>query len=255
VEFRTLLPEPGQVDVTALLHSMKLEELAGEERPWVVANFIASVDGRAAFMGRSGALGDPADRYVFHALREQVDAVLAGTRTLAVERYGRLIRDPEARRRRTEAGLAPEPLACIVTRSGEVPADIPLFAEPEARIVVFTAAQLDLTGTSAQLQLIRVDRGELTMTTVLRRLRSDYGVRSLLCEGGPTLFSALVQERSADELFLTVAPKLVGGGVEPAITGGPELQELQPVQVVWALEHDGALYMRYRLTNLVRNYT
>lgn len=247
MDFRQLLPEPAQVDVAELLASMKLEELCGEERPWVVANFIASVDGRAAFQGRSGALGDPADRFMFHGLREHVDAVLAGTRTLGTERYGRLIHDPEARRRRTEAGRAPEPLVCVVTRSGDVPADIPLFAEPEARIVVFTAAALELPNANAQLELVRLDPGELTMITVLRRLRADYGVRSLLCEGGPTVFSALVQERCADELFLTLAPKLVGGGMEPSITSGPELQELQRMQVVWSLEHDGSLYLRYRL--------
>ena len=97
MEFRQLLPDVAQVDVTALLRSMELGARAGGERPYVVANFIASADGRAAFQGRSGALGDSADRYLFHGLREQVDAVFAGTRTLRIERYGRMIRDQEAR--------------------------------------------------------------------------------------------------------------------------------------------------------------
>ena len=59
--------------------------------------------------------------------------------------------------------------------------------------------------------------------TAFRRLRADHGVRSLLCEGGPTVFGALLTEGLVDELFLTLAPKLVGGGDEPAITAGPEL--------------------------------
>ena len=50
-------------------------------------------DGRAAFQGRSGQLGDPADRLLFHGLRGQVDAVFAGTKTLKIERYGRIIRE------------------------------------------------------------------------------------------------------------------------------------------------------------------
>ena len=66
------------------------------------------------------------------------------------------------------------------------------------------------------------------MTTVLRHLRSDYGVRTLLCEGGPTLFGALLTEDVVDELFLTLAPKLAGGGSGPTITSGPELAEPAP---------------------------
>jgi riboflavin-specific deaminase-like protein len=247
VRFRQLLPEPGAVDVAALLASANLGALAGEDRPYTVANFISSADGRAAFQGRSGALGDPADRELFHGLREQVDAVFAGTRTLRVENYGPMMRDPEGRRRREQAGKSPEPLACVVTRSGEVPSDIPLFTSPESQIALFSPVPVDLRQCTAQVELVRLDPGELTLTTVLRRLRSDFGVASLMCEGGPTVFGALLRERLVDELFLTIAPKLVGGGASPTIANGPELKELQPMEVAWALEHDGALYMRYRL--------
>ena len=247
MEFRQLLPQPDRVDVAALLASMDLAARAGRERPYVVANFIMSADGRGAFQGRSGGLGDPADRFLFHGLREQVDAVFAGTRTLKIERYGRIIRDPDARRRRAEAGRTPEPLAVVVSRSGEVPSDIPLFAEPEARIAVFSAAPVELGECRAQVELVRLDPGELTLTTVLRRLRSDFGAGSLLCEGGPTVFGSLLQEHLVDELFLTVAPKLVGGGAAPTISSGTELKQLQPMEIVWELEHDGALYLRYKL--------
>ena len=35
---------------------------------------------------------------------------------------------------------------CIVSRSGDVPTDIPLFAEPEARVVVYSPRALDIDG-------------------------------------------------------------------------------------------------------------
>jgi riboflavin biosynthesis pyrimidine reductase len=114
--------------------------------------------------------------------------------------------------------------------------------------VVFGPLELELPEVEAQLDVVRLDRGELTLTTVLRRLRSEFGVRSLLCEGGPTLFNGLLQERLVDEMFLTLAPKLSGGGAEPAITSGPELPDLQTMSMVWALERDNSLYLRYRLS-------
>jgi riboflavin biosynthesis pyrimidine reductase len=248
VEFRQLIPEPATVEVADLLAGIDLAGRAGEQRPYTIVNFISSIDGRAAFHGRSKALGDEGDRELFHGLRGQVDAVFAGTGSLRAERYGRLIADPEGRRRREQAGRSPEPLACVVTRSGEVPTEIPLFSEPEARIAVFGPPELELTGATPQLELIRLDPGELTLTTVMRRLRADFGVRSLLCEGGPTIFGALLRERLVDELFLTLAPRLAGGGSEPTITSGPELPELAPLELVWALERGGVLYLRYAIT-------
>jgi riboflavin-specific deaminase-like protein len=245
LRFRQLIPEPGTVEVADLMSSLHLEDRAGEDRPYTIVNFISSADGRAAFGGRSGALGDESDRELFHGLREHVDAVFAGTRTLRVERYGRLVRDPERRRRRVEAGRSPEPLACVVTRTGDVPTNAPLFSEPEARIVVFSPVDVDLSGCPAQLELVLVDPGELTLTTVLRRLRFQHGIASLLCEGGPTVFGALLREQLVNELFLTVAPKLAGGGSSPTIASGPELPELRPLEPIWLLERGGALYLRY----------
>ena len=213
----------------------------------MLVNFIASADGRSGFHGRSGALGDDADRAMFHGLREQVDAVLVGTRTAAVEGYGRILRRPERRERRQAAGRTPEPLACLVSRSGMIPVEIPLFEEPEARVVVFTSAEPDLGGSRARVEVIELDRGQLTLTTVLRRLRSDFAVEVLLCEGGPMMFGSLLDEDLVDELFLTLAPKLTGGGGSPTITSGPELAKLRELELDWVLERHGALYLRYRV--------
>jgi 5-amino-6-(5-phosphoribosylamino)uracil reductase len=243
--FRQLIPETATVEIGQLLSSLDLAPRANAELPYTIVNFISSADGRAAFHGRSGAFGDQADREVFHGLREQVEAVLVGTRTLRMERYGRLVRDPERRARREQAGRSPEPLACVVTRSGDLPTDAPMFAEPAVRVVVFSPMPVDVARCRAQIELVQVDPGELTLTTVLRLLRSDHGIRSLLCEGGPTMFGSLLREGLANELFLTLAPKLVGGGGGPTIASGPEPPELTRLTPVWLLEHDGSLFLRY----------
>jgi riboflavin biosynthesis pyrimidine reductase len=249
MEFRALLPDPAIVGLGELLASLDLSTRAHEDRPYTVANFVASVDGRATLGGRSGGLGDDGDSAMFHGLREQVDAVLAGTNTLRTERYGRILGKPERRQRRVARGLSPEPLAVVVTRSGHVPTDIPLFAEPEARIVVFAPVELDLLGCAAAVEVVALPAGEMTLTTALRRLRSDYDVRWLLCEGGPTLFGALLHEALVDELFLTVAPKLAGGGSGPTISRAPgELAEPRGLALRWLLERKGSLFLRYALT-------
>lgn len=245
LELQQVLPEHRTISIGSLLTAIDPAQYEGRDRPYTLVNFVATVDGRTSFLGRSGPIGDEADRQMFHGLRERVDAVMAGTATMRTERYGRMARDPERRGRRVEGGLTPEPLAVVVTRSGDVPFDIPLFAEPEARVVVFTPTDLDPSSCAAQVEVVRLDPGQLTMTTAWRRLRSDFGVRTLLCEGGATVFGALLHEDLVDELFLTVSPRLAGGGTETPITSGPPLSELLHLNLVWALERDGSLFLRY----------
>lgn len=244
MEFRQLLPEMAAVEVTELLGSLDLGAGSASDRPHTIANFVVSVDGRATINGRSGPLGDDGDRAMFHGLRERADAVLVGTRTLGVERYGRILGREERRARRVERGQRPEPLATVITRSGEIPVDVPLFAEPEAQIVIFSSTEIELDS-PAQVEVILLDPGEMTLTTAMRRLRTGYGVRMLLCEGGPTLFGALLDEGLVDELFLTVSPQLAGGGRGPTITSGPELPDPARLQILWLLERGGSLYLRY----------
>jgi 5-amino-6-(5-phosphoribosylamino)uracil reductase len=250
VKFRTLHPEPGTVEVEELLANLALGERAPADRPYATTTLVSSADGRATFAGRSGALGGDGDRAMFHGLREHVDAVLIGARTLGAEKYGRIVPDPERRARRVARGAAPEPPACVVTRSGAIQTDIPLFAEPEAVVLVFSPVDIDLSGCAAQTELVLLEPRELTLVTVLGRLRADHGVRWLLCEGGPTLFSALIHERLVDELFLTLAPKLAGGGSGPAITSGPELAEPAGLTLEWALERRASLFLRYGIARL-----
>jgi riboflavin biosynthesis pyrimidine reductase len=250
VSYRQLLPHAREaVSCGAVLDALFSEIEPPPERPYTIVNFISSIDGRATVKGRSGGLGDDGDKALFHGLRERADAVLAGPMTMLVERYGRILGNPERRQRRLDRGQSLEPLACTLTRSGEVPTEIPLFSEPEARVVVFGPSKLRdaLERAAANVELEVLAPGELTLTAALKRLREAYGVRTLLCEGGPRIFGGLLREGLADELFVTIASKLAGGGDGPAITSGPELPEPATAHVRWLLERENALFVRYAL--------
>ena len=225
---RRLHPDPADVTPAALFDAVGFAGRAPADRPYVVVNMVASVDGRAAVDGRSGPLGGPADREIFFELRASVDAVLAGTGTLRAERYGRLVRRPERIAQRVARGLAPEPVALVLSRSGDVPADIPLFADPQARPVV-------LTGEDAEPR------------RALRRVREEHGVATVLCEGGPALNAALLAAGVVDELFLTVSPLLAATADPLTIVGDAGLGAAIPLELVWLLEDGGTLFCRYAL--------
>ena len=106
--YRRLLPDPGETDATTFVQSLELRNSdAARERPYTIANFVASVDGRATIDGQSRKLSDPGDRDLFRSLRERADAVLVGTATLAAENYGRMLPQAERRERRVASGRPP----------------------------------------------------------------------------------------------------------------------------------------------------
>jgi riboflavin biosynthesis pyrimidine reductase len=69
----------------------------------------------------------------------------------------------------------------------------------------------------ATLHLARTEH--LDLNAMLQTLRSQYNVRTLACEGGPTLFRALLEEDLVDQLNLTIAPYMFGGARAPTLTG------------------------------------
>src|ERR1700712_2478707 len=110
VLLRRLLPDPAELTPEQATSGLRIGELAPADRPYVVLNMVATLDGRIAIDGRSGGIGNDADRELFHGLRTQADAVMVGAGTIRTERYGRLVRSPERRDRRGSQGLEGDPV-------------------------------------------------------------------------------------------------------------------------------------------------
>jgi len=205
---------------------------------------VTTADGRATLGGRTEGISSELDRDLFHTLRTQVDAVMVGTATIGLERYGPLARRPEVRRLRAAHGLAEVPLAVTASRSLELPIDAPLFQDPESRIVVLTNSERDVPACPAEVILERLPGPDLDFTAGVARLRSSHGVRAMLHEGGPTLLAAMLAPGLVDELFLTVSPMLAGGG-EPSVVEGTAFERPRTLGLVSALEHESFLFLRY----------
>lgn len=241
-----LFPDRAEVPVGEAYASLGLVDRALAARPYTVANMVVTADGRASLQGRTQGISSETDRDLFHVLRTQVDAVMVGTGTIALERYGPLARRPEVRRRRAALGLAEVPLACTCSRSMELPVDAPLFADPESRIVVLTNSDREPPPCAAQLVVERIPGDELDLAAGAERLRSKYGVRAMLHEGGPTMLAAMLADGLVDELFLTVSPMLVGGG-EPSVVEGTAFEHPRGMELRSLLRHESFLFLRYAL--------
>lgn len=240
---RRLLPEPAETTVAEQLAGLDLEDLAHPDRPYLVLNFATTIDGRAAISGRSGPIGSETDTEMLQRLRTRVDAVMIGAGTMRAERYGRIVSDPDLRAYRERTGLAHDPLAVIVSNRMELPWDAGLFTDGGGRVVVFTASEEEPPETATPVTVVRHPDG-VELDRALGWLLAERGIRSVLCEGGPTLHGRLREGGLADELFLTIAPK-IAGGEGPRILEGA-LPDVERVELAWLLESEGELFARYR---------
>ena len=209
----------------------------------MITNFAITLDGRATIHGRSGAIGSDLDTQMLMGLRARAEAVLIGAGTLRAERYGRLLPDPDRRDRRERDGLPAEPLAVVVSGRLDLPWDASLFTEGAGKVLIFTASEAEPPETRTSVELVR-HQGSVDLGAALTHLRTESGVRSLLCEGGPKVHAQLIEAGLVDELFVTHAPKLAGGEGPGLVTGLPELE--RPLELAWLLEEDGELFARYR---------
>lgn len=222
---------------------------AGVERCVVRGNAIASLDGGATTDSTSGGLGGAGDRRIFALLRELADVIVVGVGTARAENYGGARMSPAQRQRRRARGQGEVPPMALVTRSGVIERDLRVLTGSEVPPLVLTcAAAVDAArsrvGSAAEvLDCSDADPQQVDLGTALRRL-AGRGLLRVLTEGGPSLLGAFIGAQLLDEMCLTSAPLLVGGGAVRVATGTDAvLTAMRRVHVL--TDAEGYLYCRY----------
>ncbi|MFP3899278.1 MAG: pyrimidine reductase family protein [Acidimicrobiia bacterium] len=220
------------------------------DRPWVLANMIATVDGAATdSAGRSGGLGGAADRRLFRATRAVADVIVAGAATVLVEDYGPPRTPTAVQRRRRADGRSARPRLAVVSGSLALDPASRLFSDPSARPLVLTCRHPDPARRAALTEvadIVEVDAGvpgALDWRLALAELRRE-GHAVALVEGGPLSNGQLLADDLVDEVCLTLSPVVVGGDAS-RIARGPTPGVLRPLRLDRVLEEDGFLFLRY----------
>lgn len=233
---RLLLPQARPLEWPDLL------DLYGDDDARLRAGFVLSADGGAAVGGGSRGLQSSADQAVFAALRAVSDAVVVGAGTARAEGYRAIGVRPEGRSWRAAHARAATPTLVLVSRSLELDPGDACFAGPA---VVVTCAAADAerrAALEAVADVVVAGDDAVDLPAAVRALH-ERGLRRLLCEGGPTLLTALLAAGLVDELCLTTAPVLLG-------TAPTLLVQALPAPVGLRLVHlvdggDGSLLTRW----------
>lgn len=234
----------------------------GFSTPRLYANFVSTLDGVVAISSvpesnKIIAAGSEADRFLMGLLRAFADVIVVGSGTLHGSPKGLWAPDGPypatadalaVLRRRLE--LPPVPEVAILTRSGSVDVDHPVFER--GALVLTTRWGKAVLGARLPAASTVVALGEeLDPRDAVAWLR-ERGHSLVLTEGGPTVFGSLVAAGLVDELFLTVSPLLAGRG-DPddrlqLIEDAPLLPEARVGgQLLSARAHGSHLFLRYEL--------
>jgi riboflavin biosynthesis pyrimidine reductase len=240
--FTRLYPDRAE-GLTAVDVASRLPGPIPDDRPFVCLNMVATADGRATFKGRAGTIANRADYELFHAIRARMDGILVGAETIRIESYGRAINNAEARERREREGKPSDIVTVVASRSVSLPPDVGLLRAKENVVVLLTPSEdaVLADGAAATVQYLR----DADIVEGVRRLRTELGLKAIVCEGGPNLNATLLPAGVVDELLLVYAPKLVGGEDPLTILTGPELDPPIDLELITLHESGGYLFCRY----------
>lgn len=220
------------------------------DRPWVQVNFISSIDGAVTVGGKSGGLGNPADKKVFALNRTLADVVLVGASTALVEEYHGIKAGEVRAEQRARFGLSPVPPIAVVTATCSLLPTSPLLTDTSVPPIVLTTDSAPVERrkalADAGADVVIAGDDELNLSVALRAL-GDRGLRRVNCEGGPRLLGSLIADDLVDEMCLTVAPLLAGGDAG-RIAHGPLPPSARPFTLDSVLHFESALLLRYRRT-------
>jgi riboflavin biosynthesis pyrimidine reductase len=246
------------------------------DRPYITSNLVMALDGKASFRELKGRAGgnvvsqSPDDRWLMDFYRAHHDAQLIGASTLREELgvdgksldYG--IDDEELRAYRQNTLKMGLQKVMVLTGSGNLDLGASLFNSARVDPWILTSAegekniraQIKTPTQNNTLKIVSVgSAGRIDVPAAVQLLRREHGIRTLLCEGGPNLYSELLKKQFIDEDFRTIAFQVIGAstvpGVERPTTYGnvSYLPETAPwfrlISMHVALPHHAFLRLRY----------
>jgi riboflavin-specific deaminase-like protein len=192
------------------------------KRPLVIATFAMAVDGKVTTKNLSPVdFTSREDKLHLFRQRASADAVLIGHTSLKRDNV-RLGLPADTQETRAKRGQSRCPFRVIVSNEGKIDHRLKIFQSDVSPIIIFSTKRMPGKYQQAlekKATLHLSNSKHVDLAGMLQTLRDEYKVRTVACEGGPTLFRALLEQGLIDRLNLTIAPYIFGGAKAPTLTG------------------------------------
>jgi diaminohydroxyphosphoribosylaminopyrimidine deaminase/5-amino-6-(5-phosphoribosylamino)uracil reductase len=170
----------------------------------VTLKAAVSVDGKIATgSGQSKWITGDVARRKAHQLRHENDAILVGINTVLTD-------DPELTVRGIEKGRSP--VRIVLDSKARIPEQSRVFQNDGVPVIIITGNQAPSRSwpERAELKIIQAPEETPDIFWVLSELK-NFGLKSLLVEGGSLIHASFLKSNCVDHLALFMAPKIIGG--------------------------------------------
>ena len=230
------------------------------KRPFVFMNAAMTADGKIATSNHVvSSFGSKRDLDHMYELRTSADAVMAGARTLDLNRVLLGAGGERFKKMRLRNGLSEYSLRVIVSGSGSINPRAAIFQHRFSPILLVTSKRASASKLKALRSLsddVFVSPGnQIDFAKVMEWLHARWNVRRLLCEGGGELNAALIRAGLVDEFNLTICPKLFGGRNAPTIAEGESVRHLAdaaPLELKSLRKVGSEIFLVYRAKSRAR---
>lgn len=217
--------------------------MAGK-RPRVTLHFAQSLDGRIAFAGQRTPLSSDAGVALAQRARVDHDAVMVGRTTVVID-------NP----RLTVPGSPDGPRRIVLASTMDIPGDAHVLNGGPATLVIgvegraAAGAVARMAAAGAETRLVPAASDGLVSLPHALAAIVDWGVRSLLVEGGAHVLSSFLRHRLADHVTIEIVPRLLGAPALASIgeIGVTTLEGCVDMDDVRVERADGSIVVRGRL--------
>ena len=212
--------EVGVCETEAKLLNAPFIKFASTGNCWVILKWAQSIDGKLAWAQKSDEerwISNKLSRNDVQRLRRRAEAILVGINTV--------IADDPLLMPRPDRGK--KPIRIVLDSYLRIPLECKLLATTKDSPVLILASQSSVQANPQIVQAITEKGAEViaypqipgrsNLYFLLDELRKR-GISQLLVEGGPTVISSFLKEWLVDEIFVYIAPKILGnlGGADIA---------------------------------------
>ena len=191
-----------------------------EKIPFVTVKAGASLDGKiATFTGESKWITGEKSREVAHNLRNKFDAILVGINTVIKDdpkllppsqrKFLRVILDSRLR----------VPLSSKVLKD-QKKAPTLIFTTPKANLKKMRILK------NEGIKINVVERGDKVPLKKVLSYLGEFGIMSLLVEGGGEVIGSFFEENLVDKIYLFISPRIIGGRNSLSWVGGKGIDSL-----------------------------
>lgn len=189
--------------------------------PYVGLKLAQTIDGRIAdIKGRSKWITSSHARDYVHCLRSEYDAILVGAKTVLADNSQLTVRTVKRK----------SPIRIVLDGKLTIPVSKKIFNTHTAPTWIITSSSaIKRNRKKVRLLILKgvrvIDAGISTSIRARKILKilAQEGISSVLLEGGSHTVAEFIDQSLVDKLFLFIAPKIFGDGLEGIKLNNPRL--------------------------------